>query len=118
TLIGLLTRVTVNVPPTRVFEIDVTVNVPAPPSCPLSQFCAPSTMVTMPPPLNGTATVITRKFVSCPVMVRMLLSSVARRDNELVHCTPSMSTLIVLPLLGVPGGGDVPLSVPLEVPSE
>src|SRR4029450_11714808 len=110
---------------TRVFEIDVTVNVPAPPSCPLSQFCAPSTMVTKPrpgvaksretiaggdggictPPLKGTASVMTRKLVSCPVIVRMLLSSVARRDNELVHCTPSMRTLVELPLAGVPGGG-------------
>src|SRR5262249_51284161 len=65
----------------------------------------------------GTASVMTRKFVSCPVMPRMLLVSVARRDSELVHWTPSMRTLIVLPLAGVPGGGGEVVSVTLNVPS-
>jgi hypothetical protein len=88
TLIGFDTSVTVKVPDTRGAEIDVMVKVPAPPAWPLSQFWAPSTIVTVPctagvksrlmvaggeggidrPPPIGPASVMTRKLVSCPVM--------------------------------------------------
>src|SRR4029453_2281706 len=136
-LIGLFTSVTVKVPVTRVAEIDVTVKLPCPPSWPLSQFCAPSTIVAVPrmpavkssgivgaadggtsnPALKGTTNVITRKFVSWPVIVRRLLVSVARRDSELVQGAPSTSTLIVLPLLGVGDGAGTDVSVTSKAPS-
>ena len=48
TFSGFETNVTVKVPVTRVVEIEVTVKVPAPPVWPLSQFCAPRTIVTVP----------------------------------------------------------------------
>src|SRR5262245_40739212 len=69
------------------------------------------------PPLIGTASVITRKFVSCPVTVRMLFVSVARLDSELLHDTPSMRVLRVLPLLGVGEGEGTDVNVTLNTPS-
>jgi len=45
---GFETNVTVNVPVTRVADMDVTVKLPVAPAWPLSQFCEPRTMVTTP----------------------------------------------------------------------
>src|SRR5690348_17224937 len=72
---------------------------------------------TIKPALSGIASVITRKLVSCPVIPRMLLVMVARRESELVHCTPSIRTLKVLPPFGVAVGGGAVVSVTLNVPS-
>jgi hypothetical protein len=55
--------------------------------------------------------------VSCPVTVRMLFVSVARLDSELLHDTPSMRVLRVLPLLGVGEGEETDANVTLNAPS-
>ena len=69
------------------------------------------------PALSGTASVITRKFVSCPVIVRMLLVKVARLESELLHATPSITVLSVLPPLGVGLAGGTVENVTLNTPS-
>src|SRR5712692_5568738 len=136
TLIGLLTRVTVNVPETCVDEIEVIVAVPSPPACPLSQFDEPRTMVTSPngeganvsemlegwdggiwsEPLTGSASVMTRNEVSWPVSVSTLFPRVARLESEPLQATPSIEALIKL-VLGVGAGAGTAENATLKTPS-
>src|ERR1700676_3641384 len=69
------------------------------------------------PALSGTASVTTRKVVSCPVIVRMLFVKVARRESELLHDTPSITALSVLPPLGVGEAAGGVVNVTLNAPS-
>src|SRR5262245_59763638 len=69
------------------------------------------------PELTGTARVITRKFVSCPVIVRILFVIVARRDRELVQDVPLIETENVLPPFGVGEGAGTLVKVTLKAPS-
>src|ERR1700730_739098 len=69
------------------------------------------------PALSGTASVMTRKFVSCPVIARMLFVKVARLESELLHATPSITALSVLPPFGVGETGGSVVNVTLNAPS-
>src|SRR5262245_3089517 len=135
-LTGLLTSVTKNEPVTRVADIDVSVKLPVAPARWLSQVGLPSAIVTEEPPRKSSETVIggnggictpggkpianvisTCQFASWPLMTRLLfVLIVARRDNELVHSTPSIRKLMMLPSGGGVGAGvGVGVSVGVEV---